>query len=132
MSNLSEELINKIMLYVSHPCADLIRNCITINDDGDERSNYNISNPPIACMFNVETSLCYEKRYEREVVERNILNQVQQRYLVRKQLEEFKQINHFLLLYLYFNRCYLVTNIAILIATICILNFKFYLRKSVY
>jgi hypothetical protein len=83
-------------------------------------------------MFNVETSLCYEKRYEREVVERNILNKVQQRYLVRKQLEEFKQINHFVLLYLYFNRCYLVTNIAILIATICILNFKFYLRKSVY
>jgi hypothetical protein len=27
MSYLSEELINKIMLYVSHPCADMINNC---------------------------------------------------------------------------------------------------------
>jgi hypothetical protein len=27
MSVCSEDLINKIMLYVSHPCADMINNC---------------------------------------------------------------------------------------------------------
>ena len=31
MSNLNNDLINKIMLYVSHPCADMIRNCLCNN-----------------------------------------------------------------------------------------------------
>jgi hypothetical protein len=27
MIGLSEELFNKIMVYVSHPCADMVNNC---------------------------------------------------------------------------------------------------------
>ena len=28
MNTLPENLINKIMLYVSHPCADILRTCL--------------------------------------------------------------------------------------------------------
>jgi hypothetical protein len=37
MSALSEELINKIMLYVSHPCADMINNAITQDEDSKDK-----------------------------------------------------------------------------------------------
>jgi hypothetical protein len=82
MSNLSEELINKIMMYVPHPCADMIRDCITEDNDikfysrTKESNNPNIFKP-IVFIFDCETSLFNEKRYESQVVERNILNKIQ-------------------------------------------------------
>ena len=34
MNTLPENLINKIMLYVSHPCADIMRTCLYDKFDG--------------------------------------------------------------------------------------------------
>jgi hypothetical protein len=36
MSNLPEVLMTKIMLYVSHPCADMINNAITQDEDSTD------------------------------------------------------------------------------------------------
>jgi hypothetical protein len=36
-SNLSEDLINKIMLYVSHPCADLIKQAVKDEYENENR-----------------------------------------------------------------------------------------------
>ena len=34
MNTLPEHVINKIMLYVSHPCADIMRTCLYDKFDG--------------------------------------------------------------------------------------------------
>jgi hypothetical protein len=76
MSALSEELFNNIMLYVSHPCADMINNCKMTRFDNVKIMKTNIKIVPntkiwTAGVFDIsdDTSEKFEKQYELNVVE---------------------------------------------------------------
>jgi hypothetical protein len=111
MSYLSEELINKIMLYVSHPCADMINTCKVTRFDNVKlmkTSNNIIPNTKfqtssIFCIRD-DTTNEDEQLYEADVVERNIYNKFQIRCITEYKLKQFKQMNYFICLYLHFNR----------------------------
>jgi hypothetical protein len=82
MNTLSEELINKIMLYVSHPCADILNNAIEKVEDSEDRfineknktftfiNDYDI-------LPHYDNPQYYEYDYEFEVVRRHIYNKLQ-------------------------------------------------------
>jgi hypothetical protein len=103
MSYLSEELIDKIMLFVSHTCADIIRNCKVTRFDNVEMMN--TSNKIIPnTKFQTSSIFCIrddttnkdEQRYESDVVERNIYNKCQIRCIIGYKLKQFKQMNYFI------------------------------------
>ena len=82
MNTLHENLINKIMLYVSHPCADIIRNALQPVDGVYEPlqmiqtkwkriPNTKFTTPSLFILGRTGTEE-KERRYESEVVERNI------------------------------------------------------------
>jgi hypothetical protein len=111
MSYLSEELINKIMLYVSHPCADMINNCKVTRFDNVKRmqtSTKQIPNTkchtPSIFELRDDTTNKVEQWYEADVVERTIYNKFQIRCITEYKLKQFKHINYFILLHLHFNR----------------------------
>ena len=111
MNTLPEHLIDKIMLYVSHPCADMINNSISPPFEIPKfiRTDWKRSPPlvsyshkffPIVCAnyFQIRciTSEEHERRYERKVVKRNILNKF-------KFHIDDQPMNYFTFLYLHFN-----------------------------
>ena len=82
MNTLPEHLINKIMLYVSHPCADMLRNCSCERFEEDvimlKTQRTRTPNSKFHTMgFFVsrdDGTKEHERIYESEVVERNIIN----------------------------------------------------------
>jgi hypothetical protein len=105
MSILNEDLNNKIMLYVSHPCADMVRNCKIIKFGGIKimETNNTRYNKNIFCI-NDNTDKKIEMLYEAKVVERNIYNKFQIKFITEDKLKHFKQINYYIFLYLHFNK----------------------------
>jgi predicted transcriptional regulator len=105
MSVFSEDLINKSMLYVSHPCADIIRNCKITRFAGVKimETNNTHYNKNVFCISD-DTNEQFEKQSEAKVVERNIYNKFQIRCITEDKLKHLKQINYFIFLYLHFNK----------------------------
>ena len=102
MHTLPEILINKIMLYVSHPCADMLHNCkcerfeegIMLNT---QRKRIPNTKYHTMGFFSIRDDATEEdeRRYESEVVERNIYNRFQLTCITEYYLEQLKQVNHF-------------------------------------
>jgi hypothetical protein len=82
MSYLSEELINKIMLYVSHPCADMIHNAIT-QDEDSKYTFINTKNKTFTFIDDCDilpyygNPQYYEVESEFEVLRKHIYNKLQ-------------------------------------------------------
>jgi hypothetical protein len=101
MSIFSEDLINKIMLYVSHPCADMINNLkITrfdnvkiIRTTNKQLPNTKFRASGIFCIMD-DTSVKFEQQCESNVVEINIYNKFQIRRITDSKFKQFKQINY--------------------------------------
>jgi hypothetical protein len=86
MSVLSEELINKIMLYVSHPCADMMNDAMKKDEDEDEdQTNIIITTKDRNFITihdydnlpNYGNPQYYEDEYEFEVIRKHIYNKLQ-------------------------------------------------------
>ena len=106
MNTLPENLIDKIMLYVSHPCADIMRNSfhrvgsksnITIRTQ-EKRSRITKLWSFNVFQLRVDTSEEHERRYERKVIKRYIYNKFKL-FCINE-----NKMNHFTCLYLHFNR----------------------------
>ena len=100
MNTLPENLINKIMLYVSHPCADMIRDSITLlweTDNFIQTTRMRMNNNTNHCTsgyFNVSddsTNKLTEDGYESEVVERNMFNKFQIQRIDEDIFEQLKK-----------------------------------------
>ena len=113
MAILNKNLIDKIMLYVSHPCADIIHDAIETDYDNSKfiRTQWKRSPsivPYSICVFSIVrandfkirciTSRTDERKYEIKVVKLNILNKFKKFHI------DVHKMNHFTNLYLHFNR----------------------------
>ena len=108
MNTLPENLINKIMLYVSHPCADIIHGALRTREDGmkfiktpsrsEKRGSYSCGN---VFVFKNETTKKQEDWYESEVVERHIQNKFKICFITATLVRKLKRENY---LYLHFNK----------------------------
>jgi hypothetical protein len=82
MSLFSEDLINKIMLYVSHPCADIINNAISKDEDSKD-TFINTKNKTFIFINDYDmlphygNPQYYEVEYEFEVIRTHIYNKLQ-------------------------------------------------------
>ena len=83
MNTLPENLINKIMLYVSHPCADIMRTCLCDRFDDvlllkTERRCIPILNCYTRSWFEVRdnTSKGIEYSWEYNVIQNHIYNKL--------------------------------------------------------
>ena len=103
MNTLPQDLINKIMLYVSHPCAAIMYGALIPREDvmtiimtpaRIERPNRHCG--PNVFVFRGKTTKKEEYWYESDVVERHIHNNFQIRCLNTNRLERIKQISHFI------------------------------------
>jgi hypothetical protein len=88
MNTLSEELINKIMLYVSHPCADMMNDAMKQDEDEDEDEDENhivikTKNKNFIVIHNYDSlphydnPQYYEMDYEFDVIRNHIYNKLQ-------------------------------------------------------
>jgi hypothetical protein len=81
MSNLPEVLMNKIMLYVSHPCADMMNNAITQDEDSKD-TFINTNNKTFTFIDDYDilphygNPQYYEACYEFEVIRIHIYNKL--------------------------------------------------------
>ena len=83
MSNVSEDSLNKMMNYVSHPCSNIVHGDLIPRDDGKivikthmkliPTVNYHT---PDVFVFRDETTNTDEEWYEADVVQRHIHNQL--------------------------------------------------------
>ena len=113
MNTLPEILINKIMLYVSHPCADIIHDAIETDYNNvkfirTQWKRYHSIVPYSIYVFSIAyandfiirciTSRTDDRKYEIKVAKLNILNKFQLFNI------NVHKMNHFTNLYLHFNR----------------------------
>ena len=84
MNNLPENLINKIMLYVSHPCADMLRNCPCERFDEvivlrTQRTFIPNSNVHTMGFFSIKDNTTEEEEfsYEFDVIRNHVYNKLQ-------------------------------------------------------
>ena len=84
MNTLPENLINKIMLYVSHPCADIMRSCLCDRFDGvlvlkTERKFIPKFQRHTMGFFSIKDNTTEEEEfsYELDVIRNHIYNKLQ-------------------------------------------------------
>ena len=102
MNNLSGDLSNKIMLYVSHPCADIIHNSITTRFGNSKMLQTQTKcipsikyHTPSILVVRDDTTEEDEIIYESEVVERNIHNTFNLKCITEDTSKHLKQMHHF-------------------------------------
>ena len=98
------------MLYVSHPCADIMRKCKRAQFDNfiqlrtrSERLPNTKFRTKSLCAIRDNTTEEDERSYESEVVERDLYNRFQLRCIKEDYLEQL-ETNHFYRLYWHLNR----------------------------